>query len=148
MIRQLRYYLHEVCAAAGIPTRIVPHQMRHTYASEMVRSGVTLPALMKLLGHSDPGMTMRYVNVASNDLQREFHLARSRPRHLTPQPKAPMISPRAGLDGVVDSLLFTQHAIEMFRRSLPDGSPRRCLDRLSNRLTKILSEARKLNPQE
>jgi integrase len=148
LIRQLRYYLHEVCAAAGIPTRIVPHQMRHTYASEMVRSGVTLPALMKLLGHSDPGMTMRYVNVASNDLQREFHLARSRPRHLTPQPKAPMISPRAGLDGVVDSLLFTQHAIEMFRRSLPDGSPRRCLDRLSNRLTKILSEARKFSPPE
>jgi integrase len=148
LIRQLRYYLHEVCAAAGIPTRIVPHQMRHTYASEMVRSGVTLPALMKLLGHSDPGMTMRYVNVASNDLQREFHLARSRPRHLTPQPKAPMISPRAGLDGVVDSLLFTQHAIEMFRRSLPDGSLRRCLDRLSNRLTKILSEARKFSPPE
>jgi hypothetical protein len=32
----------------------------------------------------------------------------------------------------------------MFRRSLSDGLPRRCLDRLSNRLTKILSEARKL----
>jgi len=49
------------------------------------------------------------------------------------------------LDGVVESLLFAQHAIEMFRRSLPDSHPRRCLDRLSNRLTKILSEARKLN---
>jgi integrase len=146
LIRQLRYYLHEVSVAARIPTRIVPHQLRHTYASEMVRSGVTLPALMKLLGHSDPGMTMRYVNVASNDLQREFHLARSRPRHLAPQPKAPMISARAGLDGVVDSLLFAQHAIEMFRRSLPDGPPKHCLDRLSNRLTKILSEARKLSP--
>ena len=146
LIRQLRPYLHEVSAAVGIPTRIVPHQLRHTYASEMVRSGVTLPALMKLLGHTDPGMTMRYVEVASNDLQREFHLARSRPRHLAPHPKAPTISPRAGLDGVVDSLLFAQHAIEMFRRSLPDGPPRRCLDRLSNRLTKILSEARKLSP--
>ena len=85
LIRQLRPYLHEVSVAVGIPTRIVPHQLRHTYASEMVRSGVTLPALMKLLGHSDPGMTIRYVDVASNDLQREFHLARSRPRHLTPQ---------------------------------------------------------------
>jgi integrase len=146
LIRQLRYYLHEVRAAAGIPTRIVPHQLRHTYASEMIRSGVTLPALMKLLGHSDPGMTMRYVEVAGNDLQREFHLARSRPRHLAPHPKTPTISPRAGLDGVVDSLLFAQHAIEMFRRSLPDGPPRRCLDRLSNRLTKILAQARKLSP--
>ena len=146
LIRQLRPYLHEVSAAVGILTRIVPHQLRHTYASEMVRSGVTLPALMKLLGHTDPGMTVRYVEVAGNDLQREFHLARSRPRHLAPPPKAPMISSRAGLDGVVDSLLFAQHAIEMFRRSLPDGPPRRCLDRLSNRLTKILSEARKPSP--
>jgi integrase len=145
LIRQLRYYLHEVSAAAGIPTRIVPHQLRHTYASEMVRSGVTLPAVMKLLGHADPGMTMRYIEVTSNDLHTEFRLARSQPRHLAPHPKAPTISPRAGLDGVVESLLFAQHAIEMFRRSLPDGPSRSCLDRLSNRLTKILSATRKLS---
>jgi site-specific recombinase XerD len=145
LIRQLRYCLHEVTVAAGITTRIVPHQLRHTYASEMIRSNVTLPAVMKLLGHADPKMTMRYVDVTSNDLQREYHLAREKPRHLIPQPKAPTISPRAGLDGVVDSLLFAKHAIEMFRRSLPDGPPRRCLDRLSNRLTKILTQIRKLS---
>ena len=91
---------------------------------------------------------MKYVLVAGDDLQREFHLARSQPRHLAPQPKAPIVSPRAGLEGVVDSLLFAQHAIEMFRRALPDGSPRHRLDRLSNRLTKILSEVRKLDPAE
>lgn len=146
LIQQLRPYLHDVSAAVGISTRIVPHQLRHTYASEMVRAGVSLPALMKLLGHTDPEMTMRYVDVTGNDLQREFHLARSQPRHLAPQPKAPTASPRAGLDGVADALLSAQHAIEMFRRSLPEGLPRRCLDRLTNRLTKILSEVRKLNP--
>jgi hypothetical protein len=112
----------------------------------MVRAGVSLPALMTLLGHVKAEMTMKYVLVVGDDLQREFHLARSQPRHLAPQPKAPIISPRAGLEGVVDSLLFAQHAIEMFRRSLPDAPPRRCLDRLSNRLSKILSETRKLNP--
>jgi len=47
LIRQLRPYLQEVSTVVGI-TRIVPHQLPHTYASEMVRSGVTLPALMKL----------------------------------------------------------------------------------------------------
>jgi integrase len=146
LIRQLRFSLHESCAAAGISTRVVPHQLRHTYASEMIRSGVTIPALMKVLGHKDPGMTMRYVEITASDLQREFRLARSQPRHLVPQPKAPIISPRAGVDGIVDSLLFAQHAIEMFRRALPEGLSRSCLDRLSNRLTKILSEARKLTP--
>src|SRR6266567_5484510 len=82
LISQLRYCLHEVTAAAGITTRIVPHQFRHTYASEMIRSSVTLPALMKLLGHTDTEMKMRYIEVTSNDLQREFRLARSQPRHL------------------------------------------------------------------
>jgi hypothetical protein len=56
---------------------------------------------------------------------REFHLARSQPKHLTPQPKPPNPSPRGGLAGVIDSVLFTQRAIEMFRRSLPDGAPKR-----------------------
>jgi integrase len=147
-IKRLRLYLYDVTATVGISTHIVPHQFRHTYATEMIRAGVSLPALMALLGHVKAEMTMKYVQVAGTDLQREFHLARSQPRHLAPQPKAPIISPRAGLEGVVDSLLFAQHAIEMFRRSLPDGPPRHRLDQLSNRLTKILSETRKLNPAE
>jgi integrase len=33
LIRQLRFYLHEVCAAADVATRTVPHQLRHYAAS-------------------------------------------------------------------------------------------------------------------
>ena len=145
LVRQLRDYLHQVCHALGLSTRIVPHQLRHTYATEMLRAGVSFPALMKLLGHSSPEMTMRYLDVALTDLQREFQLARSQPRHLVPQPKLPSTRLRSGLDGVIDSLLAAQHVLEMFRRALPHGPSRSCLDRLSNRLTKILSEARKLH---
>ena len=144
LVRQLRDYLHQVCHALGLSTRIVPHQFRHTYATEMLRAGVSFPVLMKLLGHTSPDMTMRYLDLALTDLQREFQLARSQPRHLVPQPKAPRARLRRGLDGVVDSLLAAQHVLEMFRRALPEGPSRECLDRLSNRLTKILSEARKL----
>jgi integrase-like protein len=118
--------------------------MRHSYASEMLRSGVGFPAVMKLLGHTSPEMTMRYIDVALSDLRREFDLARSQPRHLAPQPKAPIVSLRAGIDGVLDALLSAQHVLEMFRRALPNGVSRRCLDRLTNRLTKIITEARKL----
>ena len=146
LIRQLRSYLYEAVAAAGIPCHIVPHQLRHTYASEMLRCGVDLPALMKLLGHASPEMTMVYLDIALTDLQREFDSACSHPRHLTPQPKTQAASTRAGLDGVLDALLTAQHVVEMYRRALPDGPPRRCLNRLVNRLTKILSEIRKLQP--
>ena len=144
LVRQLRDYLHQVCHAVGLPTRIVPHQFRHSYATEMLRAGVSLLAVMKLLGHTSPEMTMRYLDVVLTDLQWEFELARAKPRHLVPQPKVPFVSLRPGLNGVIDSLLAAQHVLEMFRRTLPNGTSRRSLDRLSNRLTKILSEARKL----
>jgi integrase len=146
LLRRLRDYLHEVSFAIGITTRIVPHQLRHTYATEMLRSGVGFPAVMKLLGHSSPRMTMLYLDIALTDLQREFHMARSQPRHLVPQPNTSFASTRTGLDGFIDSLLTAHHLLEMFRRSLPNGAMRECLDRFSNRLTKIVSEARKLPP--
>jgi integrase len=144
LVRHFRDYLHQVCHELGLSTRIVPHQLRHTYASEMLRNGVGLPAVMKLLGHTSPEMTMLYLDVTLNDLQRAFELARSKPRHLVPQPRVPSAPLRTGLGGVLDSLLATQHVLEMFRRALLNGTSRRRLDRLSNRLTKILSEARKL----
>ncbi len=88
---------------------------------------------------------MRYVDLALTDLQREFHQPRAHPKYLVPQPKASSIPLRAGPDGVIDSLLAAQHVLEMFRRPLPKDTSRSCPDRPSNRLTKILTEARKLH---
>jgi integrase len=144
LLARLRDYLHLACHSAGLPTSIVPHQLRHTYGTEMLRAGVGFATVMKLLGHTDPGMTMRYVDVTLTDLQREFQLARSKPRHLAPQPKTSSTPARKGLDGLIDSLLVAQHVMEMFRRTLPVGSTRNRLLRLSKRLIKILAEIRKL----
>jgi site-specific recombinase XerD len=144
LTRMLRATLRDLVRAVGITARIVPHQFRHTYGTEMLRAGVSFAAVMKLLGHKSPHMTMEYVEITQQDLQREFQLARSKPRHLAPQPKAPLVT-RAGIDGVVDSLLAAQHVLAMFRRTLPTGTSRNRIGRLSNRLTKILAEARKLD---
>jgi integrase len=146
LIRQLRDYLHQVCHEIGLSARIVPHQFRHTYASEMLRAGVNLPALMNLLGHVDPDMTMRYLDVTLTDLKREFQLARSKPRHLAPSPNPSVTPLRVGLGGVIDALSGAHHVLEMFRRTLPDSPTRTCLDRLSNRLTKIVIVAKSLGP--
>ena len=148
LIRQLRTYLHEVSAAAGIPGCIVPHQLRHTYASEMLRCGVDLPALMKLLGHTSPEMTIVYLDIALTDLHREFDLACSHPRHAAPPPRVPASPAREGLVGVVDAVLTAQHVVAMYRHSLSEGDARRSLDRIGNRITKILAELRKLQPSK
>src|SRR6202011_3375395 len=130
LIRRLRAALQEVVSAVGIPVRIVPHQFRHTYGTEMLRAGVSFAAVMKLLGHKSPHMTMEYVEITQQDLQREFHLARSQPRHVAPPPKAPLVT-RDGIDGVIDSLLAAQHVLEMLRRALPNGASRNRLGRFS-----------------
>ena len=151
LIRGIRAALQDVVAAAGINTRIVPHQFRHTYASDMLRGGVTFPAVMKLLGHTTPAMTMLYLEITQTDLQREYHLARSHPRHLAPPPRTPlsMSSPRADLATLVDSLRAAQHILEMFRRALPEGLQRHLLDRIANRLVKIVAQLVNLNsPKE
>ncbi len=83
----------------------------------MLRAGVTFPALMKLLGHSSADMTMRYLKITVQDLQREFHLARSQPRYLAPQPKSPSSLVHANLPGIVEALQIAQHVMEMFRRA-------------------------------
>ena len=141
---RLRDYLHQVCHSLGLSTRIVPHQFRHTYATEMLRSGVSFPALMKLLGHVDPAMTMRYVDVAPTDLEREFQLARAKPRHLAPLPKTSPTALGKGRDGLIDSILAAQHSMVVFRRSLSNGDAHARVDRLANRLTKILAQIKKL----
>lgn len=144
---ELRLALHQIAATVGIAARIVPHQFRHTFATEMLRAGVSLPVLMKLLGHKTPKMTLRYLEVSLADVQREFQLAQSQPRHLAPLPKTPSTSPAADLSGLLASLHAAQHVLEMFRRTLPDGPKRRLLERLANRLTKIASEAQTINHQ-
>jgi integrase/recombinase XerD len=72
VMRELQRALHQVVAAAGITTRIVPHQFRHTYATEVLRGGMSFPGTMKLLGHTSPDMTMRYLGIVLTDVQREF----------------------------------------------------------------------------
>ncbi len=151
LLRELRTELTQVRTALGIARLIVPHMFRHTFATEMMRSGVSFPALMNLLGHSTPKMTLLYSEFTQTDLQREFRAARSQPRHLVPPPRAAVST--NGLQPDLTSTLHTiqvaQHVMEMFRRSLSDtsGAASPILDRLANRLTKLAAELRKLAPK-
>jgi integrase len=144
--RKLRAAFREVTAAVGIPARLVPHQFRHTYGTEMLRAGVSFAAVMKLLGHKSPHMTLQYLEITQQDLQREFHLALSHPRHLAPSRSSSDLAPRADLAGLIHSLTTAQHVLEIYRRNVTDPSARRLLDRLANRIVKLLSQIRKLNP--
>jgi site-specific recombinase XerD len=145
LLRQLRTELLHVRTTLGIERRITPHMFRHTYATEMLRAGVSFPALMKLLGHASPEMTMNYAELTPNDVYREFHELRSSSRHRLPPQKASTASLLADLPSSLQAIQSAQHVLEMFRRTLTEtDSASAVLDRMLNRLTKIAAELRKL----
>ena len=49
-----------------------PHRLRHSFGADMVRAGMSLPALQQLMGHSHIATTMLYVQLAPQDVWREY----------------------------------------------------------------------------
>ena len=147
LVRTLQSALAQAAKHAGCVTHVTPHRLRHTFATEMLRLGVSLPALMKLLGHKDIRMTLRYADVTQQDLQREFHQARqnvAHPHHV-PTLAFPKDMPGAGLSGVCQALEATRHLLEMYRRQLGDQKIRRKLQRLDKRLLGVASQLQKID---
>ena len=52
----------------GSDADVVPHILRHTCASRLVRGGVDIRRVQMWLGHQTLQMTMRYAHLATNDL--------------------------------------------------------------------------------
>jgi len=148
--QRLRSALADAAGRAGCSGPVTPHRLRHTFASEMLRLGISLPALMQLLGHKDIRMTMRYVQVTQQDLQREFHAARNHAaqQHSVPMLSVPNASTAAGLPGIRTALAATRHLLEMFRRQFGDEKTRRTLRRLDRRLLAVASQLDRLASSE
>jgi integrase len=64
-----------------------PHRFRHTFASDMVRAGVSLPALMQLMGHAQIQTTLVYMQVTPLEVYQQY--ARAVAQLTRPVPAAP-----------------------------------------------------------
>ena len=114
----------------------------------MLRAGVSLPALMKLLGHHTANMTLRYVQVTQKDLQREFHLARQTPRFLIPLPPSAAVAQPDVVNAatVIDHLSCTIHLLELYRQ-LDQITESKQIELLHRRLVRIRSRFQKLTSE-
>jgi site-specific recombinase XerD len=148
LYQTLRLALAAAAQRAGCSGPVTPHRLRHTWATEMLRLGVSLPALMQLLGHKAIHMTLRYLQVTQPDLQREFHLARQNATHRLPARSFPATTTTADLPGIQQALAATCHLLEMYRRQLGDEKIRRQLQRLNNRLRAVASQLDQLASAE
>ena len=66
------------------PLHVTLHQLRHTFGTSLVNAGMSLPALMALLGHVTPEMTLRYAKVASPTIRDAYDTAMAKVRGRRP----------------------------------------------------------------
>jgi integrase len=151
LLASLRQTLCDAAAQVGIQAHLVPHQLRHSYATTMLRACVSLPALMKLLGHHNANMTLLYVEVTQQDLQREYRAARLQPRHHMPVPPALQcgIPPTSAADAtaVEAALHAVLRLMNLYRQLLAPSSANKQILLLSRRLTRIRSLFEKLSQE-
>jgi integrase len=83
---RLRRGLDDAVAAVGLsgkggaPLRVTPHTLRHTYATTLVNAGMSLQALMAVLGHVSAEMTLRYASIASPTVRAAYEAAMNKVR--------------------------------------------------------------------
>jgi len=61
--QQLGVMVHRLARAADVPL-VSLHQFRHTCASDLLESGVSLPEVQQLMGHATVVTTTRYLQIA------------------------------------------------------------------------------------
>lgn len=92
--------LSDAVTAAGLTApdgqrlHVTAHQLRHTWATELANGGISMQALMTLLGHRSPEMTIRYARLASPTLRAAYEeaagkMARRIPLAPTGRPAVP-----------------------------------------------------------
>ena len=83
---RLRKGLLDAAAVAGLRGRdgqllhITPHQLRHTFGTSLINGGIGLPALMALMGHVTPEMTLRYAKLATPTIRSAYQAAMDKVR--------------------------------------------------------------------
>jgi integrase len=66
-MRSLRRFFQE----AGLPLEVRFHDLRHTAGTLALRQGVPLHTVSRMLGHSDPAMTLRRYAHVLEDMENE-----------------------------------------------------------------------------
>lgn len=132
LMLDLRQALNKAVSQAGLQGHFVPHQLRHTYATSLLRAGVSLPALMRLLGHHNANMTLIYVEITQLDLHREYQAALQNPRYQIPVP-ASLFTALSYCGSISDTLLAAINLLDPYC----DGQHARLALLMSRRLARI-----------
>lgn len=68
------HLLKVIGTMADIPTKMHTHLARHTFATYMLRQGVKVENLQRMLGHKNLRQTMRYAKVLAESVHEDFDM--------------------------------------------------------------------------
>ena len=77
---QVRSRLKRRALAAGLPTHVHPHMLRHSFASHLLQSSGDLRAVQELLGHANITTTQVYTQLDFGHLSKVYDAAHPRAR--------------------------------------------------------------------
>ena len=124
--------------------RLCTHRLRHSFATSLMNGGMSLLGIMKLLGHRDFRMTLRYTQIVDETVGREYFEALSRVA-------GRYELPRGDLADIVDLdvVALVQSVISWITRNLgkgPSGHKARLLARRLEQARDDLKELRSAAP--
>lgn len=70
--RQVQRLVKTVANRAKISQNVTPHVLRHTFATNAIQKGISLPTVQKILGHDNLTVTAIYLNFTDPHLVQEF----------------------------------------------------------------------------
>lgn len=74
----MRKMFKQTLAQAGLPADITPHDMRHTFATDVLAGGADLRSVQEMLGHASLSTTQIYTHLTVERLRRAHRAAHPR----------------------------------------------------------------------
>ena len=76
--RYIRNIIDKKIRKAGIKTKISPHTLRHTFATDMLEQGADLVTVKELLGHESLNTTSIYTHITNEQIKKTYNMAHPR----------------------------------------------------------------------
>lgn len=77
-VRGLQFILSRLVKKTGLELHLHPHQLRHTFATQLLDNGADLRTIQELLGHASINTTQIYTHVSKEALQKEYRATHPR----------------------------------------------------------------------
>lgn len=76
--RYVRNIINKLVRRAGLSTKVSPHTIRHTFATDMLEEGADLVTVKELLGHESLNTTSIYTHITNEQIMKTYNMAHPR----------------------------------------------------------------------